>query len=339
MRRFLQCGLLIAGLIVCSGAWVALSSTAVYAQARTKRLVLKDGSFQGVTKWEMKGDRVRYFSAERYQWEEMPNSLVDWQATEKYNASLSEPETAPQSQAREVDAEERAEREKEEAATPVVAPGLRLPQSGGVFMLDTYRGEPQLVEMGQSGADVNKQTGKNILHAAINPISTSRQSIELKGAHAPVQSHVAQPEIFANVDQSGTTVDNNGVVSGRVGKDLDQQPDRYRIVRVQSKKDMRVVGSVKIAMTGRVSQEENMIKTVSQRVSGGWVKITPYETLMPGEYALVEMLGPKEMNLYVWDFGVDPSAPQNSSSWKPVQPTPTKTGSNDSPVLNKRPKQ
>ena len=33
----------------------------------------------------------------------------------------------PQAQAREVDAEERAEREKEEAATPLVAPGLRLP--------------------------------------------------------------------------------------------------------------------------------------------------------------------------------------------------------------------
>ncbi len=100
-----------------------------------------------------------------------------------------------------------------------------------------------------------------------------------------------------------------------------------------------MVGSVKIAMTGRVSQEENVVKTVSRPISGGWVKITPYETLMPGEYALVEMLGPKEMNLYVWDFGVDPSAPQNSSAWKPVQPTPTRTGTNESPVLNKRPKQ
>ena len=174
MRRLLQCGLLVGCLVISSGAaWLVVSAPTVHAQARTKRLVLKDGSFQGVTKWEMKGDRVHYFSAERYQWEEMPTSLVDWPATEKYNASLTEPQTTPQAQAREVDAEERAEREKEEAATPAVAPGLRLPQSGGVFMLDTYRGQPQLVEMGQSGADVNKQTGKNILHAAINPISTS----------------------------------------------------------------------------------------------------------------------------------------------------------------------
>src|SRR5260370_12193771 len=182
MRQLLQRGLLVGCLVIsCGAAWFVVSAPTVEAQARTKRLVLKDGSFQGVTKWELKGHRVSYFSAERYQWEEMPTSLVDWPATEKYNASLTEPQTTPQAQAREVDAEERAEREKEEAATPAVAPGLRLPQSGGGFMLRPYRGQPQIRESGDSGAADNNRTGKNIVPTAMNPLPTSGQETTLYG--------------------------------------------------------------------------------------------------------------------------------------------------------------
>lgn len=295
------------------------------AQQNPERLVLKDGSFQAVTKYEIVGDRVRYYSADRYSWEELPNSLVDWPATEKYNQ---ERRSARTSSVVQLGHQEEADRLADEAKTPMAAPGLRLPDGGGVFLLDKFQDKPGLAELVQSGGELNKQMGRNILRGALNPLAlSSKQSIELKGDHARIQSHVTQPEIFVSVD-SGDNSDNP--------KPAEQVSDRYRIVRLEQKKGVRVVGNLKIAVYGKVSQQENWIPTMSTP-TGDWIKVTPTQPLPRGEYALVEMLDKKQINLYVWDFGVDPSAPANSGMWTPRQPAQTQTGTNDTPVLEKRP--
>ncbi len=323
---------------------LAMVSTVAFAplalaQQNPKRLILKDGSYQVVTKWEAKGDRVRYYSADRYDWEELPSDLVDWIATDRYNRAHEKQQSVS---AARVIQEDEADRKADEAAAPTVAPGLQLPDAGGVFVLDTFHGQPQLVELVQNGGELNKQTGKNILRAALNPLAlSSKQSIELKGLHARVQAHEAQPAFFINVNTSGDTDNSAGGTANKAGDtaantDTDQLPDRYRIVKVEQKKENRVIGNLSVAIYGKVSEKENWIKTTSAPM-GNWVKVTPAEPLAPGEYALVEMLDKKQMNLYVWDFGVNPTAPPNPSVWTPRQPTKTQTGTNDTPVLEQRP--
>lgn len=300
------------------------------AQELARRLILKDGSYQLVTKYEVKGNRVRYMSAERNEWEELPESLVDWPATEKYEKDRTAGASVPE--AAQLDKELELEREREETLLPQVAPGLRLPEDSGVFLLDSFQGEPQLLEIQQTAGDVNRNTKANIFRGAINPVAGLKQTIELDGAHAAIQAHVDVPSLYIRfeADQSAAK-DSSHTAASPQRPEQPQQPiaafDRFRIVRAEVKNGKRILGDVKRQVTGKVSQEQHLVKTTSTRVSGGWLKLTPAESLAPGEYVVVEMAkeeetGKEGMNLFVWDFGVNPKAPANPNPWKPSAPEP-----------------
>jgi len=321
MSRFSKSICLVAAMMV------ALCCAHLFAQQNTKRLIMKDGSYQLATKWEIAGNRLRYYSAERYGWEEVPVDLVDWPATDKYNQ---ERDTQRAETIKEMAKEDAAD----DLEAPAVATGIRLPNTGGVVLLDEFQGHPQLVELVQNGGELNKHTGRNILRAAINPLTlSSTQTIELPGEHARIQSHIGRPEIFLNVDPA----DNSIPAFTQKPSEKEEQSNRYGIVRVEKKKDVRVVGKLNVAMYGKVNQKENWIQVLSSPL-GNWIKITPADPLPPGEYAVVEILEKKQINLFVWDFGVDPTAPATPTAWTPRQPEKSPAGTSTGPTLEKRPK-
>ena len=111
----------------------------------------------------MKGDRVRYKSAERDDWEELPASLVDWPATQKFEKQRAAAPVIPEASASD------KENDADESHLPQVAPGLRLPEDSGVFLLDNFQGQPQLVELQQAEGGIPTIFLKARLNAASEP--------------------------------------------------------------------------------------------------------------------------------------------------------------------------
>src|SRR5271156_2984279 len=212
--------LFLTSLAVCPGGWAQAQAQ---VQAPNQRLVLKDGTYQVVTKYQKVGDRVRYFSAERGQWEELPENLVDWAATQKWAQDHApgakpapEPEpTQPVSPANPEAAAIDKEEQHARARTPDVSPGLRLPDQDGVWALDTFRDQPELVALAQNSASVDRQTGHNVLRATLNPLGGIQQNVQIPGAESKVKLHINDPAIYVSItgvdeneaDASAVTVD------------------------------------------------------------------------------------------------------------------------------------
>ena len=300
---------------------------------RRTRLYLKDGTYQVVVRYQVTGNRVRYISAERGdEWEEVPANLVDWDATHKWEKEHV-PGAALQTASPVVplDPEEIKENAEEAASMPEVLPNLFLPEDGGVLALDTFHSTPELVLLDQSTGDLDKQTGHNILKAAINPLASSHQLIQLQGIKSKVQLHVATPVVYVSLgdhtpgeaEPRDFKVDTHGAGSIKGTPSGGSPNSQYLIVRADIRRDIRIIGSFRISMLGQVSQQEDIVETQQEVLPGGrWMKLTPVKPLLFGEYALMEVLNPKEVNLEVWDFGVHPTAPDNTNAILPKNRKP-----------------
>ena len=303
--------------------------------AHNHRLILKDGSYQIVRKYEIAGDRVRYMSLERGgDWEELPYDLVDWNATKKWEQNHTGPyqgsdEASPgMKEAEELDKEEAAERNEAKARMPEVAKGLDLPDEDGVFVLDYYQGTPELVALPASDLGMNQKSRKGL--ATLNPMAGSRATLELQGTHAKVHLHVNDPAIYLSVESQdqveqvlshALTVQTHGgqQVAANHKHGAHSPQSGFAIVKVDERKEVRIVGAVQVSPNGNVTQSEDVIPTKAELLPGKhWLKLTPETTLAIGEYALVEILSPSDISDSVWDFRVDPRMGDNPAALGPI---------------------
>jgi hypothetical protein len=251
---------------------------------RGKKLILTDGSYQLVREYQVTGDRVHYYSLDSSQWEEIPASMVDWEATKKVAAEEAERDAALLGK---VHASEAAR-----AATPLdidasleVAPGIFLPPGDHLFV---YDGKSTLLILPQAETDSKLSKGHLIEQVMVPiPVIPTRHSISIRGAHAKLRITQRQPEFYIRVP--------------------DRRQPQLVLIRAKPEKDARHVENLD-QIFDMSSEKRDSVPMQRWDIAPGVFRFTLGQTLGPGEYAVAEMVRDEGAGLYVWDFGVDAAA-------------------------------
>jgi len=271
-----------------------------YALPRGKKLMLKDGSYQLARSYERKGDRVRYYSVERGAWEEIPAAMVDWDATAKVEAQeKSEQESFDQK----VHTQEEAQRidtMMDVDASLQVAPGVFLPPGEGMFLIDGKH----VTQLEQAGAGV-KTDKKQFLKQVLSPIPIvpGKRNVDIPGSRAKIRVTNTQLEFYLREAPPDPDRNSPIVKSSRPG----ESGPEVELVRATVKGNKRQLESIKNFMGEQVEEKRNSLSLQRWEIAPTVFRFTLGESLPPGEYALAEIL-PEGMNLFVWDFGVDPAS-------------------------------
>ncbi|HVB29582.1 MAG TPA: hypothetical protein VNG91_07225 [Terriglobia bacterium] len=243
------------------------------------KLCLKDGTCERVKGYEVQGNRVRYYSLERSDWEEIPKSLVDFEATKRAQAEEKVAHEKQLEQARKLETE-RFEIPQNNGYE--IQKGIHLPSAPGVYAFDGTR----VIHLIQSSAQAvtdKKRTAISVLMPA--PLLKKQTLIVLPGAKAAIRISNPQPRFFV--------------------EDSDTWAARAQLLPLVERKDSRIVEKIRsgigVGKSGEVREDLPLERT---RLAAGLYELKPAKPLGPGEYALGELLEEK-LNIDVWDFGID----------------------------------
>lgn len=248
---------------------------AVLLFGETFKLYLKDGNYHLVREYQVEGDRIRYYSTERSQWEEIPTALIDLDRTEREHKAKSE-ENARET--REEDEEEQAERAlRREIASIPMAPGAY------------YKVGDQIKALPEPNTQViTDKKRRTIQVLSPVPLIPGKATVVIKGAHSSFFVNEERPDFYL-----------------RLAKE-----EQFGIVSLTPKKDSRIVENISIIPVAKQAVEDRkQTATFQQELTSGLYRVWPEKPLPPGEYALVEYSETADVNdvqLLVWDFAFRP---------------------------------
>lgn len=253
------------------------------ALPRGKKLVLTDGSFQLVREFKIEGDRVRYYSLDSSQWEQIPVALVDWDATKKLEAEEAERDSTMLAKVHKQEINRQAVPLDIDASLEV-APGIFLPPGDHLFV---YAGKAVL-PLSQAETDSKLSKGRLLEEVMVPiPIIPTRHSISIQGAHARLRIADRHPEFYIRVSDG-------------------RQPELV-LIRAKLHGTNRHVENLD-QIFGMQDEKRDAVPMQRWDIAREVFRFTLGQELTPGEYAIAENVRDQGASLYVWDFGVDEDA-------------------------------
>ncbi len=246
--------------------------SACLAFSPTFKLYLKDGDYHMVREYQVLDDRVRYFSTERGDWEEIPKELVDLDKTKREIAKI---EQAAQEKSVLENAEEKAIRAERKELS-------RVPADAGAYFVEG--GQVKAVPLADWKVDTSNKRHLLQMITPI-PIVAGKATVLIKGEHSSFAVDSPEPEFYIRLDQR----------------------EDFGFIRLTPKKGQRIVENISmVPVTKENIEEQKEVETYQREMQPGLFKIWPAKPLEAGEYALVQYTK-GELDLRVWDFSCSTS--------------------------------
>jgi hypothetical protein len=258
-----------------------------------------------VRSYERKGDRVRYLSAERGDWEEIPAALVDWDATKKAETDADKADAALVSKVHQQEEAAKIETVLDVDASLQVAEGTFLPPGEGLFGVVGKSVTPIPQVSSQVKGD-KANTLKRILVPI--PIVATKRNLEIPGAHATLRFGPTGLEFYLREIPPDADQDSKLERTSRQGL----SGPEVVLLRATVKGNKRILESIRSMFGQETGKERNEISIQQWEIARTVYRYTLSQPLEPGEYAMAEIL-PDGLNMFVWDFGIDPRSAKPSN--------------------------